>query len=187
MEEQAIRKLEEFARQTKKEIQVKKENGQAVIIKGGDNLYFIACDRELNSGFRSFFSGVFTTASEPCPSRMDIVKKGFLDHLSFRIGYQAVKIGIPVFDKKYRITSNNPPMVHRLMGTTDGRNAVDAALDIRPGMTVSINEIVTEVVPEIRDHAQLSVYLFKDWMTNGEEIDRLFEVTGKLKKAFYPE
>ena len=187
MEENAIKKLQQYAADTNKEIQVQTDQGQVIIIKGGDNLFFIACDRELNTGFRSFFSGVFTTASEPCPSRMNIVKKGFLDHLSFRIGYQVVKIGAPAFDKKYKVTSNNPPMAYRLLGSPQGQKAVDAALELSPGMTVSINEIVTEVVPEIKDHAQLSVYLFKEWLTDGHQIDKLFAATAKLKLAFYPE
>lgn len=187
MEKKAMDLLQAFARDTKREITIDEAQGQIVTIKDQDDVYFIACDRELIGGFRSFFSGVFTTAPEPCPSRMDIVRKGFLDHLSFRTGYQAVKTGDPAFDKKTRVTSNNPPMALRLLAGPEARNIAEEALSFKPGTTISINEIVSDAVPAISNQSQLSIYVPKDWITGADELNRLFDLTIRLRKAFYPE
>lgn len=187
MENNAIEKLKEFAKTTKRKIQIKEEDGQIVVIKDKEDLWFIACNCVFSNGVTTYYSGVFTNAAEPCPSRMSIVKKGFLDHLSFRTGYQTVKIGDAGFDKKTRIISNNPQMAYRLLKSKEAQNLVEQALNLQSGITVSINEIVTEAVPKLKKSAQLSVYLFKDWITDPQEIEQLFLNVSQLKNTFYPE
>lgn len=195
----SIHSLKSFAQKTGREINVIDTENQTedsgsvpypikiVTIKDANDAWYIAYQDLKGDNMYSFFSGVFTTAPEPCPSRMSIVKKDFLDRLSFRTGYQSVKIGNPSFDKKTKIVSNNPPLVYRLMRDQRSQKLVEQALNLKPSLTVSINELVTEAAPELKNHSQLSIYLLKEWLVDEGEIEKLFTIVAELKKSCYPE
>lgn len=178
-----VKELEEFAKNTNREIKV--IDGHTVIIKE-DDLYYVAFNDADKDGVYSVYCGIFTPASEPCPSRMSVVKKGFLDHLSFKTGYQPIKTGSVSFDKKARTISNNPQMVFRLLSKPEARELIEETLNLHTGITVSINDLVTEAVPRLKSQAQLSIYVLKEWITEADKLEKLFQTGAKLKSIFYP-
>ena len=194
----AIETLQEFAKKTDRKIKIidnptdtlglnpGKIHGKIAIIrdKEDESIFFIGYEDSRRDSLYSLYTGVFTSISEHCQSRFSIVKKDWLDRLSFRIGYQKVFTGVSLFDKKTSITSNNPPMVHRLLSDRDSQTAVLEAMDIQDGLSISINELVTDQIPELANKSQLSLYLFKDWILDNEKIDKMFEAVRTLKARF---
>ena len=193
-----IEQLKLFATESGRKIKVKKdpypttssdqeeEYRITVVIPEIDDgdLFFIAYSDLKSGSLYSVYSGVFSAGSEPCQSKLSVVKKDWLDRLSFRSGYKSIKTGSIPFDKKTKITSNNPQMVHRLFSGLDSQNAAMSALDLSDGFTISINELVTEQMESFKGFSQLSLYAYKDWILDGSTIEKMFIAVRNLKERW---
>lgn len=139
-------------------------------------VYFICYADSKELGPQGVFSGVFKTLDAPLSFNVEFRKKDILDKMNVFPSKKICKSGIPSFDSKVKIKTNDQAILKRFLQEREMQNLILDGLNCGDAMLVAINMLDMGFVPELKGKSFIGVYTQMTWIEDRNMIEKLFKV-----------
>ncbi|OQX75828.1 MAG: hypothetical protein B6D64_10975 [Bacteroidetes bacterium 4484_276] len=132
-------------------------------------------------GQQTIFSGAFIPISSRIKSKLVIRPSIFLDKLNFFSKTKANKLGNRKFDSKVTISGKMDTESKRLLSHSRLQYQILRALEIESYISISINELKIDFVPELSQTSIFSIINRHGWDIDKNIIEKVFSSIEKIK------
>lgn len=194
-EKTAIEELKEFAKRTNREIDSSDEGYVAsginprtlkkshAVISDSKNseCYFVNYSDMIARGDNAMYSGFFFPIDFPSSTLIQVRQKNILDKMNPFFKKSEFTTESKKFDSKVFIEENDASSAGKLFYSQSTQALILKIFDLDPRIKLCINHIDVGIVPELKNKSTLGIYITEQWFLEGEIIEKLFSLVGKLK------
>jgi len=190
MMDKTIRSLKDYARGIGSEVHYKETpypptpptnvtyHRRHLYFKDGSTFFLCFADsKEL--GPQGVFSGVFKILDAPSSFNAEFRKRDILDRMNIFPSKKICKSGIPSFDSKVKIKSNDRAMLKRFLQERGMQNLILDGLQSDDAMLVGINMLDVDFVPELKGRSAIGLYTQMTWIEDKNMMAGLFDLMNK--------
>lgn len=187
MMETTIRSLKDYARRIGSEVHYKEipypptpptnvtYHRRYLYFKDG-SAFFVCYADSKELGPQGVISGVFKSLDIPSSFNAEFRKRDILDKLNVFPSKKNCKSGIPSFDSKVRIKTNDTAVLKRFLQERNMQNFIIDGLNSGDAMLVGINMLDMGFVLELKGKSLIGVYTQMTWIEDRNMIERLFKI-----------
>jgi hypothetical protein len=194
-----IKQLEEYGRKTGREVNTdirRYKRMRGIGQYGEPETWFVEMQDKPSSGnyFVNYygsnlevgkyltFSGVFLSVDIPRKSTLLLHQSDIFDKFNRVFGAKRIKTGYSSFDRKTILRTNDPTLAKKLFRRSALQNEIFDAYKEITGLAIGVNEIYFEYIPELKDKSNICAFIRYDWITDGQQIERLFRLGYLLRE-----
>ncbi|MDD4149988.1 MAG: hypothetical protein PHE33_08150 [Bacteroidales bacterium] len=189
--------LNEFAKSTGRILEFKEQmynssrpnrypkyRNEAYIPYNSDASSYFVClyDSMFREGEFSVFSGTFIPVALPLTSNFSIRKRTIFDSINSVFGKKDFKTGNKKFDAKVVASGNDNHIMKIYLSNTNFQDNVLKALEIKPTIQISLNDINVSFVPGLENKSQFCIYDRQEWVLDKMQIENLFSLIEDFRK-----
>lgn len=138
--------------------------------------FFVCYADSKELGPQGVFSGVFQTLDIPTSFNAEFRKRDILDKLNVFQLKKSFKSGIPSFDSKVRIKTNDKAMLNRLLQERKLQKLILDGLNSGDAMLIGINMLDMGFAAELKGKSFIGVYTQMTWIEDKNMIENLFRI-----------
>jgi hypothetical protein len=138
--------------------------------------FFVCYADSKELGPQGVFSGVFKILDVPSSFNAEFRKRDILDKLNVFQSKSGFKSGIPSFDSKVRIKTNDKALLKRFLQERNMQNLILVGLNSGDAMLIGINMLDMGFVAELKGKAFIGVYTQMTWIEDTNMIEKLFKI-----------
>jgi hypothetical protein len=121
------------------------------------------------------FFGVFFPVRIPADKKLLIRKKDILDRMNPFAGKDAIKSGIPFFDRNTVIKGNDTALINFLFNEPDNAKVILNSLQLFDAVRVGFNEVDIDFIPEFKETSNFGIFSLQKWILDTRIIEALFQ------------
>lgn len=149
-----------------------------------DTAIYICYADSKELGPQGVFSGVFIPFDVLISFQMEARKKDVLDKLNPFGGKKKFKSGIPSFDAKVSIKTNDDAIMKRLLQDRSLQNIILYGTEVGEAFIAGINAAGIGFVPELKGKSHFGIFTRQSWIEDAKTIEKLFAEIKSIVKRY---